>query len=98
MDVERLPLGKFDTNEPVLELTVLAYNVLRLIGQESLKSKRTPKTTHPVKRRRIRTVIGNLIHIAEHVTTHGRQIVLAIGCNNVWRHAFMDVYKCFALV
>ena len=35
MDVERFPSGKFETNELVLELTVLAYNLLRLIGQES---------------------------------------------------------------
>ena len=96
MDVERLPSGKFDTNELVLELTVLAYNILRLIGQESMKSKRAPKTKHPVKRRRIRTVIGNLIQIAGHITTHGRRIVLAIGCSNVWRHTFMDVYNRFA--
>lgn len=33
MDVERLPSGKFDTNDLVLELTVLAYNILRIIGQ-----------------------------------------------------------------
>ena len=32
MDVERFPSGKFDTNELVLELTVLAYNILRVIG------------------------------------------------------------------
>ena len=98
MDVERLPSGKFDTNELVLELTVIAYNILRLIGQESLKSKRSPKTKHPVKRRRIRTVIGNLIQIAGHVTTHGRRIILAIGCSNIWRHAFMDVYNRFAMI
>ena len=98
MDVERLPSGKFDTNELVLELTVLAYNILRLIGQESLKSRRAPKPKHPVKRRRIRTVIGNLIQIAGHITTHGRRVVLAIGCSNVWRHAFMDIYNRFALV
>ena len=98
MDVERLPSGKFETNELVLELTILAYNILRLIGQESLKSRRSPKTKHPVKRRRIRTVISNLIQIAGHVTTHGRRIILAIGCSNIWRHAFMDVYKKFAMV
>lgn len=98
MDVERLPSGKFETNELVLELTILAYNILRLIGQESLKSRRSPKTKHPVKRRRIRTVISNLIQIAGHVTTHGRRIILAIGCSNIWRHAFMDVYKRFAMV
>lgn len=97
MDVERLPSGKLDTNELVLELTVLAYNILRLIGQETLKSKRAPKSKRPVKRRRIRTVISNLIQMTGHVTTHGRRVVLALGRSNIWRQAFMDVYKQFAL-
>ena len=63
MDVERLPSGKFDTNELVLELTLLAYNILRIIGQSSLKSSRAPKTKRKVRRRRIRTVISNLIQV-----------------------------------
>jgi hypothetical protein len=61
MDVERLPSGKFATNELILELTILAYNILRLIGQQSLNSGSSPKTKRPVKRRRLRTVIQNLI-------------------------------------
>ena len=93
MDVERLPSGKFDTNELVLELTVLAYNILRIIGQNSLKSKRAPKTKRPVKRRRIRTVISNLILIAGHVTEHARRVVLSLGCSNIWRHIFLDLYQ-----
>lgn len=97
MDVERLPSGKFETNELVLELTILAYNILRLIGQESLRSKRAPKSKHPVKRRRIRTVISTLIQIAGHLTIHGRQVVLALGRSNVWRQAFMDIYNRFAI-
>ena len=97
MDVERLPSGKFDTNELVLELTVLAYNILRIIGQSSLKSSRSPKTKRPVKRRRIHTVISNLILIAGHVTEHARQVVLALGCSNIWHHTFMDLYRLFML-
>ena len=97
MDVERLPSGKFETNELVLELTILAYNILRMIGQASLKSRRAPRSKHPVKRRRIRTVISNLIQIAGHVTTHGRRVILALGRSNIWREAFIDVYKRFAL-
>ena len=97
MDVERLPSGKFDTNELVLELTVLAYNILRSIGQYSLKSRRAPKTKRPVKRRRIRTVISNLVLIAGHVTEHARQVVLALGRSNVWRHTFMDLYRQLVL-
>ena len=97
MDVERLPSGKFDTNELVLELTVLAYNILRIIGQYSLKSRRAPKTKRPVKRRRIRTVISNLVPIAGHVTEHARQVVLALGRSNIWRHTFIDLYRQLVL-
>ena len=37
MDVERLPSGKFESNKLVLELTMIAYNILRIIGQDSLE-------------------------------------------------------------
>ena len=33
MDVERLPSGKFETNALVLELTVIAYNILRRLSR-----------------------------------------------------------------
>lgn len=36
MDLERLPSGKFETNELVLEIAVLPYNILQMIGQESI--------------------------------------------------------------
>lgn len=35
MDLERLPSGKFETNNLVLQMAILAYNILRLMGQES---------------------------------------------------------------
>lgn len=97
MDVERLPSGKFDTNELVLELTLLAYNVLRIIGQKSLRSKNAPKTKRPVRRRRLRTVISNLILIAGHVTEHARRTVLSLGRSNIWRHVFMDLYNTLVM-
>ena len=37
MDVERLPSGKFESNKLVLELTMITYNILRIIWQESLE-------------------------------------------------------------
>lgn len=67
MDVERLPSGKFDSDKLVLELTVIAYNILQIIGQESLK-KRDDPTRKKVRRRRIRTVISNLMQLAGHLT------------------------------
>ncbi len=96
MDVERLPSGKFDTNELVLELTIIAYNLLRMIGQESLKHK--PDQKKRVRRRRIRTVIGNLILLASHVTTHARETLVAMGRSNTWRFAFMQTWLRFAVL
>ncbi len=96
MDVERLPSGKFETNELVLELTIIAYNLLRMIGQESLKHK--PDQKKRVKRRRIRTVIGNLILLASHVTTHARETLMALGRSNTWRFAFMQTWLRFAAI
>lgn len=96
MDVERLPSGKFETNELVLELTIIAYNLLRMIGQESLKHK--PDQKKRVRRRRIRTVIGNMILLASHVTTHARETLMAIGRSNTWRFAFMQTWLRFAAI
>ena len=89
-----LGCGKFETNELVLELTIIAYNLLRMIGQESLKHK--PDQKKRVKRRRIRTVISNMIQLASHVTTHARKTVMALGRSNTWRFAFMQTWLRFA--
>jgi hypothetical protein len=48
-----------------LSLAALAYNVLRLIGQHTLLGKDAP-LRHPAKRRRLKTVIQELIAIAAH--------------------------------
>lgn len=75
LDVERLPSGKFATNDLVLTLAGLAYNVLRLIGQCSLTGKHSP-VRHPAKRRRIKTVIQELMYLAARVVRSGRGISL----------------------
>ena len=95
MDLERLPSGKFDTNELVLEIAILSYNILRMIGQEAL-GKRNPRLRQTVKRRRHRTVINNLINMACHVTEHARQMIIGLGRSNVWRDVFQYVYNSFA--
>ena len=89
MDLERLPSGKFATNALVLELGLIAYNILRMIGQGTIGG-RAPRRKRKVKRRRLHTVISNLIMMASHVTTHARQLVLGLGKSNVWRHLCAD--------
>ena len=74
---ERLPSGKFDTNDAVLSLAVLAYNSLRLIGQHCLLGKDAP-VRHPGKRRRLRTVMQEIMYLAVSVAEHARLMVLGL--------------------
>ena len=89
MDLERLPSGKFETNALILELSMIAYNILQMIGQGTIGG-RAPRQKREVKRRRLRTVISNMIMMACHVTSHARQLMLGLGRSNTWRHIFMD--------
>ena len=95
MDAERLPSGKFATNELILELTVLAYNILRMTGQESLKTKGSPKAKRSIRRRRLRTVISSLILIAGRAVERGENLILFPGRSNIWRFAFMELFRKF---
>ncbi len=97
MGVERLPSGKFDTNELVLELTVIAYNILRMIGQEAVRQGNAP-AKRIVSRKRVRTVIQNLIHFAGLITQHARQLLLSISRSNAWANCFIALTRqfCFA--
>ena len=97
MDVGRLPSGKFESNKLVLELTMIAYNILRIIGQESLKKKDAPGRKK-IHRRRIRTVISNLMQFAGHLTEHAGRLVLSIGRSNRWRFTFKRLYDSFAFI
>lgn len=89
MDLERLPSGKFNTNALILELAIMAYNILRMIGQGTIGG-RAPRQKRDVKRRRLHTVISNLIMMACHITSHSRQLIMGLGKSNVWRHIFAD--------
>ena len=49
LDLERLPSGKFDTNDATLQLAAFAYNCLRLVGPLGLTGDIAP-IRHPAKR------------------------------------------------
>ena len=96
MDLERLPSGKFATNALILELGMIAYNILRMIGQGTI-GERAPRQKRNVKRRRLRTVISNLIMLAGHVTMHARLLIIGLGKSNVWWHIFSDICQKYAV-
>lgn len=95
MGIERLPSGKFETNSLILKLTMIAYNILRIIGTAAMKGHDMPVRHSTIKRRRIRTVIDNLILIAGHLTDHARKLRLALGHSNGWISTFLRVANAF---
>ena len=80
----------FATNALILELGMIAYNILRMIGQGTIGGW-APRQKRDVKRRRLRTVISNLIMMAGHITMHARQLITGLGRSNIWRHIFSDI-------
>ena len=81
LDIERLPSGKFATNDLVMACAVLAYNILRWIGLEGLTGPDAP-IRHEAKRRRLRTVMQELMYVAARVIESGRQLALkfSVAC------------------
>ncbi len=75
LDLERLPSGKFATNTLIMTLGAFAYNILRFIGQTGLIAPLGP-VLHSAKRRRLRTVIQELMYLAARLINTGRQLKL----------------------
>jgi hypothetical protein len=97
LDLERLPSGKFETNELVLLLGMVAYNILRMIGQASLNGKDAP-IRKKVSRRRIRSVMQDLVYLACRLVRHSRRWYLSFGKVCPWLATWRRVYFQFASV
>jgi hypothetical protein len=81
MGLVRLPSGKFDTNYLVCALAAVAMNLLRLVGQHTLHECDSP-VRHTAQRRRIRTVMQELMFKAARLISHARQWVLGLGAHD----------------
>jgi len=95
LDVERLPSGKFDTNDLVLACHAFAYNALRLIGLVGLIGAHSP-VRHQAKRRRIKTVLQELMYLAARILTKSRQCWLRFGRHCAGYNSFGQVYRHLA--
>ena len=95
MDLTRLPSGKFETNALVCRVAALAMDILRLMGQRGLLGPDAP-VRHEAQRRRIRTVMQELIYRAGRLIEHGRQMVLGLGANDRAAQVFMRLHAQFA--
>jgi len=91
LDLTRLPSGKFDTNYLVCQLAALTMNILRLMGQRGLLGPDAP-VRHSAKRRRIKTVMQELIYRAGRLIETGRRLILGLGANDRAAKAFARLH------
>ena len=95
LDIERLPSGKFATNDLVMACAVLAYNILRWIGLEGLTGPSAP-IRHEAKRRRLKTVMQELMYVAARVVESGRRLALKFSSHCPAFPSFEAVYAKLA--
>jgi len=101
MDLERLPSGKFATNATMLSLGLVAYNLLRLCGQQGLKEQRRLPAAEraplekKVFRRRLRSVMQDLIYLAAKLTRHANRWRLLLWRNSPWGSVWRGLYARF---
>jgi hypothetical protein len=97
MNVERLPSGKFAVNAMILQVALVAFNILRFLGQSVLEMEELPYKTE-VTRKRLRKVIDDLIRIAVKLVFHARQQVIKLWDRDPWIGCFRKLYAiCCAL-
>jgi hypothetical protein len=100
MDLERLPSEQFESNAFILLLGMFAYNMLRLCGQESLREdngniEKIPEHRVKVQRRRVRTVMLDLIYMAGRVIHTSRKWFISFGRINPWVSLWKSIYHSF---
>jgi len=92
LGIERMPSGSFKTNDLFLRLGMLAFNVLRIIGQRALSRKEHLPLELDVARRRLRSVMQDLIYIGCKLVNHAREEILKFGLHCPWFNVFREVY------
>lgn len=91
MDIERLPSSKFDTNTLILNLGMIAFNILRLIGQEMINSGYHNRKKK-VKRLRLRKVIQDIMYMAGKFVIKYKLPTIKLPKINIFRNAFEFVF------
>ena len=90
--LERMPSGSFKTNDLFLRLGMLAFNALRIIGQKAMKLKDLLPLNLDVERRRLRSVMQDLIYIGAKLVRHASSETLKFGLHCPWFNVFREIY------
>ena len=95
LDFERLASGKFATNSLLLLLVMLAFNALRILGQSALKMKDALPRRFKVQRRRLRSVMQDLIYIACKRPRYSGAIFFKFGRRCLWSYVFRQSHAMY---
>lgn len=96
LDVERLPSGKLCANKIILLCAMVAFNLLRTLGQEVIKRKAIAPQRINVQRWRLKTVLQNIIYCAVRLVRHAGNIELHFGKRCPWFDVIRDIASTHA--
>ena len=89
--------GKFAVNAMILQVAMVAFNMLRFLGQSVLSMEELPYKT-AVTRKRLRKMIDDLIRVAVKLVFHARQQIIKLWDRDPWLECFRRLYGiCGAL-
>lgn len=95
MNIEKLPSGKCITNALILNITVLAFNYLWIMGQRSQDKPQLLHQEYKAARRGLRSVMKDLIYIickvVKHADIFGFHLVGAIRITGFLRICMHDI-------
>jgi hypothetical protein len=96
LDLERLPSGKFCVNELFFQLGMFVNNMLRVIGRGIFSD--AVGGLRQATRRRLRTVMQNLMYLCGRVVRHARRVVLKVKSNRGFGEALCVMYRSYCIV
>lgn len=96
LDVERLPSGKLCVNKIILLCAMLAFNLLRALGQKVIRRAKLAPQKITVRRWRLKTVLQNIIYCAVRIVRHAGGIELHFGKRCPWFDIIADIARCRA--
>lgn len=96
LGIERLPSGKFCVNRIILLCAMVAFNLLRTLGQEVLERKALAPQKLKVGRWRLKTVLQNIIYCAVRLVRHAGRIEMHFGKRCPWFDVIRDIAHSYA--
>ena len=94
--LERLPSGKFAVNALYFQLGMFVNNMLRVIGRGILSN--NVGGLRQATRRRLRTVMQNLMYLCGRIVRHARSIVVKVKSNRGFGEALCEMYRRYSII